>query len=160
MKFLRAWNLETCGKLSWLYSSLHCCQCARYEGVWGSEAITHSFLTSLLDGGKRSSLNFGRFTSKNEFLRHPLKRRLELVRAFQGKKWLSCLYRESKQNSSDVQPVTYMYYTNWVVLAVKQWLLRRLCTLQWPQSTAERHSTFLLVYVIRMMTSHFLLLQK
>jgi hypothetical protein len=74
MQFLRAWHLDTCVKVS----SLLCCQCARYDGVWGSEAITHSFLTSILDGGERSGLNFGRFNSKNEFLRHPLERRLEL----------------------------------------------------------------------------------
>jgi len=77
MKFLGAWHLEPCGKFSLVYSSLPC-QCARYEGVWGSEAIAHSFLTSILDGGERSGLNFGRFTSKNELLGHPLKRRLEL----------------------------------------------------------------------------------
>jgi hypothetical protein len=95
MRFLRAWHLEPCVKFSWVYSSLPSCQCAGYEGVWGSEAIAHSFLTSLLDGGEvRSGLNFGRFTSKNEFLRHPLKRRLDLVWAFRGKKWMSCLYRE------------------------------------------------------------------
>jgi hypothetical protein len=40
--------------------------------------MAHSFLTSILDGGKRSGLNFGRFTSKNEFLPHPLESRLEL----------------------------------------------------------------------------------